>query len=356
MEESAQRKERLKAMRMEASRGAATHNGGSDHSAVSLSNPLVESTANSNTQGHTFAQSFNYYTDPMAAYSGNKQSSKVSPQISQDYSSTPQRPWTNEMYPLPSFQPHINHPPRPQMQQPHGQYVNPSYAYTSNRPQSGNFPNPNIDYQNMSWNRNSPRPGSYDGPGSVGYPSPQSHFTSGPAHGSGQGGYPSPRFTNSPGNGSGQGYRMPAPQFRNSSHYGPGQGGYPTSSNQGRGQWRGNNMSQDPSYGRGKGQWSGPRGGRGRGRGRGGAHDHVSAEDEPGLFFHKSMVEDPWKSLEPVVWKSQKQQWFPHSVNSKKPRVSEPPRQQQQSSSQPSLAEMLAASFNEATNDGSNKE
>lgn len=88
MDESEQRRERLKAMRMEASQEATTYNDGSSHSAVSLSNPLLESTANNDNQVQPFAQSFNYYTDPMAAYSGNKQRSKVSPQISHDYSST----------------------------------------------------------------------------------------------------------------------------------------------------------------------------------------------------------------------------------------------------------------------------
>ena len=90
MEESAQRRERLKAMRMEASQEA-TNNDASAHSAVNLSNPLIESTANPESQAQPFAQSFNYYTDPMAAYTGNKQRSKVTSQISQDYSSTPTR-------------------------------------------------------------------------------------------------------------------------------------------------------------------------------------------------------------------------------------------------------------------------
>ncbi|MFS7925515.1 hypothetical protein Hanom_Chr04g00285981 [Helianthus anomalus] len=42
MEESTKRRERLKAMRMEASHEDATYN--NDHSAVSLANPLLEST------------------------------------------------------------------------------------------------------------------------------------------------------------------------------------------------------------------------------------------------------------------------------------------------------------------------
>lgn len=330
---------------MEASQEAATYN---DNSAgVSLSNPLLELP-----ESHlpSSSQSFNYYTDPMAAYSGNKQRSKVSPQISQDYSSTPQRPRTNEMLSSPSFQPHINHSTNPRWQQPQGQYANPNYAYTSNASQGGNLPCLSLDSQGRGWNNIRPRPGGYHGPGSVGYPSPQPHFTSGPAHGLGQGGYPSPRFTNSPSQGSGRGYPSPGsgsePHFRNSMS--PGQGAYSrVGPNQSRGQWQANSVSPGPSSGRGRGGWSGG------GRGRGGARNHVSAEDRPDLFFNKSMVEDPWKFLEPVIWKSTKKQWLPHSISAKKPKVLESSRQ---SSPQPSLAEILAASFNAASSDEPSKE
>ncbi|XP_024983656.1 protein SICKLE-like isoform X2 [Cynara cardunculus var. scolymus] len=380
MEESAQRRERLKAMRMEASQGSATYDDGSEHSALSLSNPLLESTANPEGQVQPLAQSFNYYTNPMAAFFGNKQKSKVSPQISQDYTSTPPRSRI-EMFPSPSPQAPINHSPNRRMQQPQGQYGNANYGYAPNPPQGGNFPGPSFDFQGRSWNTNSPRPGGYRGPGGVGfsspgphystssghvsgqggYPSPQTHFSSGPSRGSGQGGYPSPQphFSGgpgrgsgqggypSPGHGSGRGYPSPGPNFRNSPSHGSGQGGYPGSaSNQGRGHWFGNSMGSSPSSGRGRGRLSGP----GHRQGRGGGHNHVSAEDRPDLFYNKSMVEDPWKFLEPVIWKSHKKPWLPHSLSTKKARVSESPRYQQQSSSQPSLAEILAASFNEAAN------
>ncbi|KAF5775841.1 putative protein SICKLE [Helianthus annuus] len=87
MEDSTQRRERLKAMRLEASKEDATHN--KDHSAVSLANPLLESTTNSETEVQMTSRSFSYYTNPMAVYSGNKQRSQVSPQITQNISSTP---------------------------------------------------------------------------------------------------------------------------------------------------------------------------------------------------------------------------------------------------------------------------
>ncbi|KAF5775764.1 putative protein SICKLE [Helianthus annuus] len=126
MEESTKRREILKAMRMEASQEDATYN--NDHSAVSLSNPLLESTTNSETQAQTTSQSFNYYTNPLAAYYGNKHRSKVSLQ-------------TSQTFPSPAPQPHINHSPYPQMQQPQGYYGSSIYAYSSNPQQSSNLPN-----------------------------------------------------------------------------------------------------------------------------------------------------------------------------------------------------------------------
>ncbi|KAK9068274.1 hypothetical protein SSX86_012385 [Deinandra increscens subsp. villosa] len=246
------------------------------------------------------------------------------------------------------------------MQQSQGHYPNSNYAYSSNPPQSSNFPSPN-------WTGNSPNPRGYHGPGGMGFPSPQTHFTSGP----GQGGYPSsgprPHFTNSPGHGSGRGYPSPGPNFRNSPNHGSGQGGYPSSgpgpgphftNSPGHGSGRGYpspgpNFRNSPNRGSGLNQGRGYGSGFGGGRGRGGGRHHVTAEDRPDRFFNKSMVEDPWKFLEPVVWKSLKKQWIPHSLNVKKPRVSESPRP---SSSQPSLAEILAASFNEAAKDEPNAE
>ncbi|XP_076901240.1 protein SICKLE-like [Bidens hawaiensis] len=327
MDESTQRRERLKAMRMEASQADATYNNNNNNnnqSAVSLSNPLLESATNPETQAQTVSQSFNYYTNPMAAYSGNKQSNTIFNLPNPSWrgnSPNPRGYYGPGGVRFPSLQTHFTSGASGQT------------GYSPGRgSQSSNLPNP-------SWRGNSPNPRGYYGPGGVRFPSLQTHFTSGASgqtgyspgrgsglDGSGQGGYPSPHFTNNPGHGSGRGYPSPGPNFRNNFSHGSGP-------NQGRGY--GNNMTSGPSSGRG-------RGGRGRG------HNHVSAEDRPDRFFNKSMVEDPWKFLEPVVWKSLKKQWLPHSVNAKKPRVSESPKP---SSSQPSLAEILAASFNEAADD-----
>ncbi|KAL8263487.1 hypothetical protein R6Q59_021617 [Mikania micrantha] len=126
--------------------------------------------------------------------------------------------------------------------------------------------------------------------------SPQTHFTSSPVHGSGQGGSTSPCFSNNLGYGSGRSHPSPGPNFMNGPKHGLGQGGYPSfGPNQGRGQWFKNTMRSGPSSGRGMDHRSG--------QGRGGTHNHVSAEDRPDRFFNKSMVEDPWKFLEPIIWK-----------------------------------------------------
>ncbi|KAJ0946027.1 putative protein SICKLE [Helianthus annuus] len=76
MEESTQRRERLKLMRLEASQeaaAAATYND-DDPSTTSLSNPFLQSTTNPESQAlQSVSQSFNYYTNPMAAFSGSRQ-------------------------------------------------------------------------------------------------------------------------------------------------------------------------------------------------------------------------------------------------------------------------------------------
>ena len=87
----------------------------------------------------------------------------------------------------------------------------------------------------------------------------------------------------------------------------------------------------------------------------------MSAEQRPDLYYNKSMVEDPWKFLESIVWWREnipslntplRKSWLPESVRVKKVRVEE---MKTDSSSNQSLAEYLAASFNEAVNDESGK-
>lgn len=84
MEESEKRRERLKAMRMEAAQGDESKDFTESHG---LSNPLIE-TSSTQQEEPVGKQRFDYYTDPMSAFSGNKRS-KVSQNISQQHSTPP---------------------------------------------------------------------------------------------------------------------------------------------------------------------------------------------------------------------------------------------------------------------------
>ncbi|XP_024361464.2 uncharacterized protein [Physcomitrium patens] len=69
-------------------------------------------------------------------------------------------------------------------------------------------------------------------------------------------------------------------------HYGTGRGG------RGSGPGRGGFGRNEGNQARGRGGGQGGRGGRGQGD-----TGPVSARDSPDLFYHKSMVEDPWRHL-----------------------------------------------------------
>lgn len=88
MEESEKRRERLKAMRMEA---ACSENSNNVLSPMpsNLSNPLVE-TSEAMHDGSCAASRFGFYTDPMAAFSTDrKRNNAVNNQISADYFTSP---------------------------------------------------------------------------------------------------------------------------------------------------------------------------------------------------------------------------------------------------------------------------
>lgn len=91
MEESEKRRERLKAMRMEAAQvGVHSEDGYSGGASYSLTNPLVEASATPSVHaGPNVARRFDYYTDPMSAFSADKSWSKVSHQISPDFVTPP---------------------------------------------------------------------------------------------------------------------------------------------------------------------------------------------------------------------------------------------------------------------------
>lgn len=294
MEESEKRRDRLKAMRMEAAQADVSNTAATSLPPNCLSNPLVETSSTVAVEQSFSTPRFDFYTDPMAAFSGNKKRSTVPNQIYQNFTppsisrshlawhspSSPYGPRNPEMNSSPSNQFQSNYSPQQQIF--HAQP--PYHSFTPSR---------------SPVRMNSPFPG-HQGNDSYGPP----HYYNNPTNSSRGGNIRSPGF-------------QPAgsPSF---------------------------------SHGRGRGQ----RGGRGIG-----SHGQVSARDRPELFYNKSMVEDPWKFLKPVIWsrrdvKLKNYIATPESLKSagmKKARVTEG---NSGSSSQPSLAEYLAASLNEAVSDG----
>lgn len=83
MEESEKRRERLKAMRMEAAQVGG--NTDSPSAQAGLSNPLIES----ETPAQCTSSRFDYYTDPVAAFNGSRRRNNISPQVSQGHYNTP---------------------------------------------------------------------------------------------------------------------------------------------------------------------------------------------------------------------------------------------------------------------------
>ncbi|KAJ9166461.1 hypothetical protein P3X46_021212 [Hevea brasiliensis] len=333
MEDSERRRERLKAMRTIAAQAEASSN--FENPAVSgfLANPLLESPAALPAQEESRAiPRFDFYTDPMAAFSANKKRSAAGNQAQQGYvtptsdSGSPMARFSSprpglrntDMTPSPAHQIQMqsSYSPNQRMYQAHGPYDSPAPFWS---PRTSPFP---MHQENVA--------GYYSNPSDTYTRSPY------PNHG----GNPSFQAVGSPGFYYGQ--RGP-PRHGNSPIIGSGRGGGSPYSGRTQGQWDGGRRNQVSS-------WSGRRGR--------GFHFRGTAPDEklgPEPFYDKSMVEDPWQNLEPVVWRgldsAVNNLHTPGSSNSvtmKKPRVSE---SSNKSSSQQSLAEYLAASFNEAVKD-----
>ncbi|KAK9269941.1 hypothetical protein L1049_025514 [Liquidambar formosana] len=365
MEESAKRKERLKAMRMEAAH--AEDSNSVDISAVPsyLANPLNEASATQPAQGDLCATPrFDFYTDPMSAFSANKRRSKADNEISQDFF-TPPRPRISEMTPSPSNQFQTNYSPDQRMYQAPSPYCI-SEPHRSPVVMVSPFPShqetpPGVNYSPDQRMYQAPGPYHRSGP----HRSPTVMASPFPSH---QG--TSPQVWNE--SGGTASYCFPSNFSRGGNFPSPGSGGVGSpsfNSGQGRDHWFGKGPSPGPGrggspnpyLGRGRGRWFGnnmsPGSGRSGGRGFG-SHDHSSAQDRPDRFFNKSMVEDPWKFLKPIIWSREdvkslntpdsSKSWLPKSVSMKKTRVSGPSNQ---SNSKFSLAEYLAASFNEAVKD-----
>uniref|UniRef100_A0A0D9VGA9 Uncharacterized protein n=1 Tax=Leersia perrieri TaxID=77586 RepID=A0A0D9VGA9_9ORYZ len=113
--------------------------------------------------------------------------------------------------------------------------------------------------------------------------------------------------------------------------------------------------SQYSSYGRGGQNYYSNPGSRGRGgRGGFGFQNYYGAQDGRS-FYHRSMVDDPWRDLQPIVGNimiprdgSKSSSWLPESLRANKDTSD---RGQIKSKPGLSLAEYLDLSFNEASND-----
>ncbi|XP_057793953.1 protein SICKLE isoform X2 [Salvia miltiorrhiza] len=352
MEESQKRRERLKAMRIEAANTAVNADTDSLLASGGLSNPLVEGESTS-IPTKCFSPRFDYYTDPMAAFSGSRRDN-ITPQVSHGHFNMLPRPTHQNMSPGPTYQgmtpnqsyqpPGVNHPDQRIFQAPGANFNQSPLGRPmelAGRPQGVNRPDQRIFQVPGAHFNQSPLgqpmelagrpqgnpPNAWGGPGALNYTSP-SNMSRGRHFGNRSFGQEDHPYY---GRGRGQNYY--------SSNHASGHGG-----------------SRHPEPGRGRGLSLGNSttpGSRMSGR-RGGSHEYVSAEERPDLYYKKEMVEDPWKMLTPIIAKDTHAQdtdksWLPKSITMKKAKVStEDP---QTSISQQSLAQYLASSFSDSTDE-----
>lgn len=334
MEESEKRRERLKAMRMEASQSGdyieAVGYGG-------LTNPLTDSPSGKVESNAMARPRFDYYTDPMSAFSANKRSNNN--QVSQQCYTPPRA--RNPQSPICTPRGNYSLDQRSQ-----SQGVQHTFNPLGNPGQNSPFGTPQRSSPS-AWNSSFGIPNNYLPPNSstVGnFASPGIHRGGRPGFHYGQGsGQPGSGYGGSPYQGSG---------YRGNPYQDSGHRGSPCQGSGNRGspfQRSGNRGSPYQGSGQGRSQWMGnsssPNSFRGGRRGRG-SHGCTSGESRPDLYYSKSMVEDPWKELKPVIWKTfSEKSWLPQSISAKKAKFPDAPVK---SIPQQSLAECLAASFNEA--------
>ncbi|BAT81695.1 hypothetical protein LR48_Vigan07g121000 [Vigna angularis] len=389
MEDSEQRKKRLREMRMQADH--ADVSGAVEGSAMpgSLSNPLIEAPLiMPSWDKSNAAPRFDFYTDPMSAFSSNKRNNtsiqaapdsfppNVGPSPMAQYSS-PHPESTNPRMTLPPFQvsapaygnldfsgprgpAHDNflfHPssvgrhPYPRFEPSGGPLYNSTQGITHRASYS---PNPSPGY------RNSPGP-SYSPNPSPGYSN--SHRPSySPNPSPGYSNSPRPSYSSNPSPGYSNSHRPsyspnPSPGYSNSPR--PSYSPNPSP---------GYRSNPRPGQGRGRGVWHNPGSSvSGRGSGRGpNFHGHLSNENPgpgPNRFYKSSMVEDPWNHLEPKIWEAIDGSLHSSRIPEKvKPWISKSKSTIGEGSSaasvkfrsEPSLAEYLATAFNEAANDAEN--
>lgn len=434
------RKERLQAMRREAAQNSSDDNKDqhqeSSHSAPGLlTNPFYDTSSPSSTPQHV--PRFDYYTDPLAAFSGNKKgrnnnhhsnntmnnSNECSSGCSPNGPATGFNrtrmisPFSNQSSPVNNSTPIKSHAQQqPSLWQPNFHPGNPPTPVTpfrspvvgynsphvSSGPHHYNSPfefsnssngspmsispvprfnqNPNQDsyrpqqlhsqpqhQQQQQHHQSGSQPRQFGGPGCRG--SPLSDLWRSPAAtGSPQ---TEPRGSASPTLSPG-GRGMPWSDMRGSASPGlsPSGRGMPWSDTRGSSGGRGSPwMNYRGRGGRGFGGSPNPNQGRGGLQGRGG-RVNASARERPDLFVKKSMVEDPWKNLVPVIMASKRTvltgNTAVRSIEGNRSDADTPQSQQCGSSlkkikpsqitqtfqSGPSLAESLALSLAEAMGEG----
>ncbi|KAL1546714.1 protein SICKLE isoform X2 [Salvia divinorum] len=349
MEESQKRRERLKAMRIEAADTTVVANTDRSLASGGLANPLVEGESTSIPTQY-FSPRFDYYTDPMAAFSGSRREN-ITPQVSHGHSSGPVH---QHMPPGPT---HQHMPPGPTHQ-----HMTPGPTYRSTAPNQS-YQTPGVNYPDQRGGPQGNPPAAWGGPMEfTGRPqgNPPNAW-GGPMEFAGRprGNPPNAwggpgialNFTNPPNMSRGGHFNNPSFGQEDHPYYGRGRGQnyYSSPHASGRG------GSRHSEFGRGRGRSFGNSttpGSRMSG-GRGGPRESVSAEVRPDLYYIKEMVEDPWKMLAPVKRKDtpapDNKSWLPKSIAMKKAKGStEVP---QTSISQQSLAQYLASSFSDSTDE-----
>ncbi|XP_068638277.1 protein SICKLE [Aristolochia californica] len=329
MDESEKRKERLIAMRMEA---------GLSSSPVPcappghLSNPLIDSSATpSTTETSNAGRRFDYYTDPMSAFSNNKRRNlnygPVHARNNIPMGPVPSAPsegtGSSFMNPAPRTELHLNHSPNQTQYRPPISTMGP-YKNNPTRMVSGFHGPRGGSVTSSAWNQ--PIPGyGLRGPSPI------------PGYGL-RGPSPIP------------GYGLRGPPIPGYGLRGPPIPGYDL----------GSRTNPSPNAGRSHNQYY-PSPGTSSRRDRGKKHgnDLVTAKDRPELYYKRSMVEDPWRFLKPVVGSllgtltnsmtpDSEKSWLPKSLTAEKVEVSREPLKFQ---SELSLANCLNSSLEEAVRD-----
>ncbi|KAK6938057.1 hypothetical protein RJ641_031565 [Dillenia turbinata] len=299
MDEAEKRRERLKAMRREAVACSNKMEMEMEmETPTALSNPLLLETLED--PGGSVPR-FDFYTDPMSAFSTNKRTKNAAPSPFTPPRTASPRPRFPSS-PFSAICPRLS--PDTRQYQAHG--IHQSYQSLSSIGTASPFPvHPRMP--SGDWNNAGGTPSYHVPPPSGGWSTPTGFVREG-----------APTFSS--GRGRGKFYHSPIPMS--------GQGG---SLRPFSGRGRLSNHSSSPGSGQ-SGGW-------------------VLREKEI-----KSMLEDPWKDLKPVVWRrldppDSMGHWLPKSIRKTVDKAPNPPKK---FSSHSSLAEYLAASFNEAV-DSTNK-